>query len=69
MWSENNQKTTKKHFAAFPLELPLKIIKGFCPEDGVVLDPIVDLEPLIHCKKENRKCILIDSDEDFKEII
>jgi len=27
------------HFATFPLELPIKIIKCSCPPDGIVLDP------------------------------
>jgi site-specific DNA-methyltransferase (cytosine-N4-specific) len=27
------------HFAAFPTEWPKRLVKGFCPEGGVVLDP------------------------------
>lgn len=27
------------HFAAFPTEWPLRIIKAWCPEGGIVLDP------------------------------
>lgn len=27
------------HFAAFPVAWPLRLIKGWCPTDGVVLDP------------------------------
>ncbi len=27
------------HFAAFPMEFPRRIIKGWCPDGGVVLDP------------------------------
>ena len=27
------------HFATFPVELPLKILKCSCPQDGIVLDP------------------------------
>jgi len=27
------------HFATFPVNLPLKILKCACPEDGIVLDP------------------------------
>lgn len=27
------------HFAAFPMEWPRRIISGWCPPDGVVLDP------------------------------
>jgi len=29
------------HFATFPIELPLKIIKCACPPDGVVFDPFM----------------------------
>ena len=28
-----------RHFAAFPMEWPRRFIKGWCPPDGVVLDP------------------------------
>lgn len=28
-----------KHFAAFPMEWPRRLISGWCPPDGVVLDP------------------------------
>ena len=28
-----------QHFAAFPMEWPRRFIKGWCPPDGVVLDP------------------------------
>ena len=70
MWSINNQKTIDKHVASFPIELPLRIIKGFCPEDGVVLDPFCGSDTTgFACKIEKRKCILIDYNEDFKEII
>lgn len=27
------------HFATFPIDLPLKILKCACPKDGIVLDP------------------------------
>ena len=70
MWSINNQKTTHKHFATYPVELPLRIIKGFCPKDGIVLDPFCGSGTTgLACKLEKRKCILIDCNEDFKEII
>ena len=29
----------KAHFATFPVDLPLKILKCACPKDGIVLDP------------------------------
>lgn len=28
-----------EHFAMFPVELPLRILRAFCPPDGIVLDP------------------------------
>ena len=30
---------TDKHYAAFPIEIPRRAIEGWCPDDGVVLDP------------------------------
>ena len=38
MWNISLKHSKEKHFAAFPLELPEKIIDGFCPPDGIVLD-------------------------------
>jgi DNA modification methylase len=70
MWCINNQKTMDKHFATFPIELPSRIIKGFCPPDGIVLDPFCGSGTTgLACKIEKRKCILIDCNEDFLEII
>lgn len=70
MWSINNQKTSAKHYATYPLELPLKIIKGFCPPNGIVLDPFCGSGTTgLACKQEEIKCILIDCNEEFIEII
>jgi DNA modification methylase len=38
MWNISLKHSKEKHFAAFPPELPEKIIDGFCPPDGIVLD-------------------------------
>jgi len=35
----NPQPFPEAHFATFPVELPLKILKCACPPDGIVLDP------------------------------
>jgi len=35
----NPKPFAEAHFATFPVELPLKILKCACPPDGIVLDP------------------------------
>lgn len=35
----NPRPFAEAHFATFPVELPLKILKCACPKDGIVLDP------------------------------
>jgi len=35
----NPKPFSEAHFATFPIELPLKILKCACPKDGIVLDP------------------------------
>lgn len=70
LWKINTEKCKESHFAVFPIELPLKIIKGFCPEDGIVLDPFAGSGTTgVAAMKSNKKCILIDCNPDFKTII
>ena len=35
----NTRPFPKAHFAVYPVDLPLKVLKCACPKDGVVLDP------------------------------
>ncbi|MDT0307213.1 site-specific DNA-methyltransferase [Streptomyces sp. DSM 44917] len=39
VWSLPTRPLKAAHFAAFPLDIPLRCIAASCPEDGVVLDP------------------------------
>jgi len=60
----------ESHFAVFPTELPRRIIKAFCPNDGIVLDPFAGSgTTAIPCMEQNKKCILIDCNPNFLDII
>ncbi|WP_216215733.1 DNA-methyltransferase [Amycolatopsis aidingensis] len=39
VWSITTRPLREAHFAAFPIDLPLRCIAAGCPEGGVVLDP------------------------------
>lgn len=55
-----------KHFAAFPMELPFRIISGWCPPDGVVLDPFGGTgTTAIVAKTLGRHAISIDMSSDY----
>lgn len=70
MWEINTEKCRESHYAVYPTELPSKIIKAFCPENGIVLDPFGGSGTTgLAAMRENKKCILIDCNPDFLEII
>ena len=70
MWNINTEKCKESHYAVFPSELPRKIISAFCPNDGVILDPFGGSGTTgIVAMEQNKKCILIDCNPDFSEII
>jgi DNA modification methylase len=39
VWSISTRPLREAHFAAFPIDIPLRCIAAGCPPDGVVLDP------------------------------
>lgn len=39
VWSLSTRPSREAHFAAFPIDIPLRCIAAGCPPDGVVLDP------------------------------
>jgi DNA modification methylase len=41
VWTVNTKPYTEAHFATFPINLILPMIKAGCPKDGVVLDPFI----------------------------
>lgn len=60
-WSIATEKLQDSHFAIFPTELPKRIIRGFCPKDGIVLDPFAGSGTTGKAARElGRKSILID---------
>jgi len=70
MWSIPLEKLKETHFAIFPTELPKKIIKAFCPEEGIVLDPFAGSGTTGRAARMlGRKSILIDINPEYKEIM
>lgn len=70
VWDVNLEKLKDAHFAIFPTELPKTIIKGFCPKEGIVLDPFAGSGTTGKAAKElGRKSILIELNKDYVEII
>lgn len=69
-WSMATEKLNESHFAIFPSELPRRIIRGFCPEDGIVLDPFAGSGTTLKVAKElNRRSIGIEINKSYLQII
>ena len=70
LWSIPLEKIQDSHFAIFPTELPKRIISGFCPKDGTVLDIFAGSGTTGKAARElNRKSILIDINKDYLKIM
>mgnify|MGYP000125513455 CR=1 FL=1 len=70
MWEITLKHSKEKHFAVFPIELPEKIIQGFCPPDGIVLDTFAGSGTTgIAAMKKNIKSIMIELNPKFCEIM
>jgi len=70
MWEIPLQHSKEKHFAQFPLELPDKIIRAFCPEDGIVLDTFAGSGTTgLAAIKNNVKSIMIELNPEFCELM
>ena len=70
MWEISLKHSKEKHFAQFPLELPDKIIKAFCPKDGVVLDPFAGSGTTgLAAMKNQVKSIMIELNSEFCDIM
>lgn len=69
-WSIPIEKIKENHFAIFPTELPKRIIKAFCPKDGIVLDPFAGSGTTGKAARElGRKSILIDINKNYIDIM
>tara|TARA_Y100000310_G_scaffold344320_1_gene456405 strand:- start:1450 stop:2679 length:1230 start_codon:yes stop_codon:yes gene_type:complete len=71
MWSIDLEKTKNNHIAVFPLQLPITILKGFCPKNAVCLDTFGGSGTTgLACKNLGiKECILIENNEKYIEII
>jgi len=70
VWKIPLEKVKDAHFAVFPTALPYKIIKAFCPKDGIVLDPFAGSGTTGRAARMlDRKSILIDINQEYRRII
>lgn len=70
LWTISLERTPFAHFATFPVELPSRIIKAFCPEGGIVLDPFGGSGSTgLAAKELGRKSIMIELNSDFVDIM
>jgi len=66
VWEIPLKHTKDKHFAQFPIELPNKIIKAFCPENGIVLDTFAGSGTTgLAAQQNNVQSIMIELNCDF----
>ena len=66
----DKNKLKRKHPAVFPDKIPNDLIRVFCPENGLVLDPMCGSgSTIIQSVKNNRNFIGIDIEHDYIEIV
>jgi len=69
VWTINTRPYKEAHFATFPEELIIPMIKAGCPENGVVLDPFMGAGTTgLVCKKLNRNYVGIELNPKYIEI-
>ena len=66
----DKNKLKRKHPAVFPDKIPNDLIRVFCPENGLVLDPMCGSgSTIVQSVKNNRNFIGIDIEKDYIEIV
>ena len=69
MWTINPRPFKESHYAVFPIDLPLQILKCACPPDGIVLDPFFGAGTTgVAAEKLGRKWCGIDINKDYIQI-
>lgn len=59
----------ESHFATFPVELPERILRCACPENGIVLDPFFGAGTVgVAAEKLNRQWVGIELNEEYISI-
>lgn len=70
VWDIPLERFSEAHFSIFPTELPKRIIKAFCPKDGIVLDPFAGSGTTGKAAIElGMKSILIELNPTYKKMI
>lgn len=70
VWDIPLEKLKESHFAIFPTDLPKTIIKAFCPENGIVLDPFAGSGTTGKAARElGRASYLIEINPDYLKIM
>ncbi|MFZ5559357.1 MAG: DNA-methyltransferase [Patescibacteria group bacterium] len=61
--------TTTEHYATYPQDLIMPLIKAGCPEKGIILDPFMGSgTTAIVAKKLGRKCVGIELNPEYIKI-
>lgn len=69
VWSINTEPFSEAHFATYPTILVSRMIKGGCPDNGVVLDPFFGSGTTgVVARKLNRNYIGIELNHDYIKI-
>ncbi|MGC7097672.1 DNA-methyltransferase [Amycolatopsis lurida] len=69
VWSITTRPLREAHFAAFPVDLPLRCIAAGCPEGGTVLDPFSGAATTgLAARRLGRAYIGIDLNPEFHDI-
>ena len=69
VWQIRSVRQNDRHEAEFPEELAARVIRLYCPEGGVVLDPFVGSGTTTAvAKKLNRHWLGIDADPEYASI-
>ena len=70
VWTVTTKPYSEAHFATFPPDLIRPMILAGCPKGGTVLDPFIGSGTTAYVAKElNRKCIGIELNEKYIELI
>uniref|UniRef100_A0A6C0C1Q8 site-specific DNA-methyltransferase (cytosine-N(4)-specific) n=1 Tax=viral metagenome TaxID=1070528 RepID=A0A6C0C1Q8_9ZZZZ len=66
----DKNKLKRKHPAVFPDKIPNDLINVFCPENGLVLDPMCGSgSTIVQAVKNNRNFIGIDIEKEYIDIV
>lgn len=69
VWSISTRPLREAHFAAYPIDIPLRCIAAGCPPDGAVLDPFSGAATTgLAARQLGRSYIGIDLNRDFHDI-